>query len=86
MTNILNEIQCNAWITTQDRVDNSQGILDTTGNLKVLVIPSLEYFVRDESNPTPSYPYEKTWEQAKDDVVCIIHTSGTTGTPSLGSS
>lgn len=46
--------------------------------LKMITIPSLEYFMDNES--TPHYPYTKTWEEAKDEIAYIIHTSGTTGT------
>lgn len=42
-----------------------------------MLVPELDYFLR--SDDTPPYPYEESWEQSRDDIVCIIHTSGTTG-------
>jgi long-subunit acyl-CoA synthetase (AMP-forming) len=43
------------------------------------VFPSLDDMLGDDF--VPAYAYNETWEQAKDDIVCIIHTSGTTGMP-----
>lgn len=46
--------------------------------MRHVVIPDLE----DLLDPTkaPHYPYEKTFEEAKNDPYVVLHTSGTTGT------
>lgn len=45
---------------------------------KMIGIPSMEEMTH---TPTKNYPYTKTWEEAKNDIVIIIHTSGSTGNP-----
>lgn len=72
LANILKEIECCAWISTQGQFNEVQGY-------KTLVFPSLEDILAEERDPSLPYPYNETWEQAKDEIVCIIHTSGTTG-------
>lgn len=46
--------------------------------MRHVVIPDLE----DLLDPTkaPHYPFEKTFEEAKNDPYVVLHTSGTTGT------
>ncbi len=73
LASILKEVECCAWISTQDQFSEVPGH-------KSLVFPFLEDILAKEPNSSLPYPYDKTWEQAKDDIVCIIHTSGTTGT------
>ena len=41
-------------------------------------VPDLEEMI---STPSKPYLYNKTWQEAKDDVVLVIHTSGSTGAP-----
>lgn len=48
------------------------------GGLKLLAIPSLEDLLTKEY---PHFPYTKTYEQAKDEPLVVLHTSGTTGLP-----
>jgi hypothetical protein len=49
--------------------------------LQKLQIPSLEQLL--DSRDIPNYPYQKTFEQAKDDPIFVLHTSGSTGHYSL---
>jgi len=69
---ILNEVECSAWISTRDQFSEVPG-------QKSFVFPSLEDILAEGPNSCLPYPYNETWEQAKDEIVCIIHTSGTTG-------
>lgn len=46
--------------------------------MRIIIIPALSYFLQVDA--CPPYPYSKTWADAKEDIVWIIHTSGTTGT------
>lgn len=73
LRSILREVNCTAWITTVEEFSPAEG-------LKSYYIPSLDDLISQENGDVRQYPYEKGWEQAKDDIVCIIHTSGTTGT------
>lgn len=45
-------------------------------DLEILEIPSLDEMLESE---TSLYPYNKTFEEAEDEVSFIIHSSGTTG-------
>lgn len=46
--------------------------------MKHIVIPDLEDLL--DQTKAPHYPYEKTFEEAKNDPCVVLHTSGTTGT------
>lgn len=48
-----------------------------SGELFTLQVPEYQEFL-DEA-PAPHYPYEKTFDEAKNDPFLILHTSGTTG-------
>ena len=50
----------------------------SAGGLKLLSIPSANDLLEKEY---PYFPYDKTYEQAKDDPLVVLHTSGTTGLP-----
>ena len=45
-------------------------------NIRTIEIPAMEVLT---STPAKAYPYTKTWEEAKNDRVLIMHTSGSTG-------
>lgn len=46
--------------------------------MRVLEIPSVEELLRTSY---PSYPYTKTFSEARADPLVVLHTSGTTGLP-----
>lgn len=46
-----------------------------------LVIPTLDELLREEE--VLPYPYEKSYEEAKDDPIFVLHTSGSTGSSIL---
>lgn len=71
LNKILAEIQCVAWISTNEKASTISG-------QKSLFLPSLEYLLGD-GHAVAEYPYNETWDTAKDEISCIIHTSGTTG-------
>jgi len=72
LVNILEKIQCSAWICTRDRPSTAPG-------QQTVVFPSLEEILTEDSNSTLAYPYDESWEHSKNEIVTIIHTSGTTG-------
>jgi acyl-CoA synthetase (AMP-forming)/AMP-acid ligase II len=55
-----------------------KGIQNTISGLRIHEIPSLEQMIADESD---HYPYNKTFDEAKNDTVLFLHTSGSTGNP-----
>ncbi|KAM0476242.1 hypothetical protein ACHAPX_006659 [Trichoderma viride] len=47
--------------------------------MQLLELPLLDDLLSDK--PTEPFPYTKTFEEAKDEPFCYLHTSGTTGVP-----
>lgn len=72
LASILGVIQCTALICARETPSTSPG-------QQALVFPSLEEIIAPDYGNFAPYPYNETWEQAKDEITCIIHTSGTTG-------
>ncbi|ORY14412.1 hypothetical protein BCR34DRAFT_646399 [Clohesyomyces aquaticus] len=54
------------------------GILEKC-RLEILCMPELDFLLDD--TPCDHYPYTKTWEEAKNDPILVVHTSGSTGLP-----
>lgn len=76
---LLENTECNVWITTEENRSTAEGLQAQRPGMRIIIIPTLNYFL--QASASPAYPYSKTWTDAKDDIVWIIHTSGTTGTP-----
>jgi len=77
LTNLLELTKCGTWIYAED--DKTGAPKSLPSGIKCLALPSLEWCL-DATNQD-RYPYNKTWDEGKHDVVFIIHTSGTTGLP-----
>ncbi len=73
---LLKQTSCNTWICSLDRLFELGYLPNERPGMKIVTMPSLEYFLDGDSK---HYPYTKTYDEAKDDPVWIIHTSGTTG-------
>ncbi|KAF2107873.1 hypothetical protein BDV96DRAFT_505460 [Lophiotrema nucula] len=78
-TNLIQFTKCEAWFYAEedDSLTRELGVFDS--GLRMCGLPSLEWCL--DSSTAKIYPYVKTFHDAKFDVVTIIHTSGTTGTP-----
>jgi hypothetical protein len=72
LAKIFEEIQCGARICTRDQPSTVPG-------QQTVVFPSLEEIFTEDSNFTLTFPYNESWEHSKDEIVTIIHTSGTIG-------
>jgi long-subunit acyl-CoA synthetase (AMP-forming) len=72
LSDILKEIKCSAWVSAQEQPSYVEG-------QEPYLFPSLQDMLTQDGDEIFWYPYHEIWEQAKDDTVCIIHTSGTTG-------
>jgi acyl-coenzyme A synthetase/AMP-(fatty) acid ligase len=53
-----------------------KALQNTNPGKRTYEVPSLEQMIAVKSGP---YPYNKTYEQAKQDTVLFLHTSGSTG-------
>ena len=52
--------------------------------MHVLEVPTVDHWIQDTSNEhdaEPSYPYDKTFSEARREPFVVLHTSGTTGLP-----
>ncbi|KAJ5995378.1 NRPS-like enzyme [Penicillium waksmanii] len=74
MLKILDEIKCKIWVSPDDQGAFPKGQTS-------LKIPSLEDILEQPNSGDIQYTYDESWEQEKNEIVCIIHTSGTTGNP-----
>ncbi|KUI55865.1 Acyl-CoA synthetase family member 2, mitochondrial [Cytospora mali] len=73
---LLEQTDCNVIFTANGVLVND---ILSARPMKHAVIPALDDLL--ESEEVPHYPYEKTYEEAKNDPYLILHTSGTTGQP-----
>lgn len=74
MKKLIDETKCTAWIHAEEDNDSVQelGI-----NIRTCALPSVEWCLDSPNHKT--YPYTKTFDEAKFDEIIIVHTSGTTG-------
>ncbi|KAH8895924.1 L-aminoadipate-semialdehyde dehydrogenase [Thozetella sp. PMI_491] len=77
---LMQTTKCTTIVLPTQRHESVSSILEAgAGWLKVLDIPELEDLLLVD--PVEPYPYNKTWEQARSEVLFVTHTSGTTGVP-----
>lgn len=74
---VLAATECKTLLASQDQLEAWNSLRPEIDSFKVLVIPELEYFLKVEE--TKSYPFNLSWEDIKDEVMLILHTSGSTG-------
>lgn len=75
---VLAATDCKTLLASQSHLDNWNALRPEIDSFQVFVIPELEYFLKLEE--TKVYPFDLSWEDIKDDVMLILHTSGSTGT------
>lgn len=61
---------------SSERKQKAEEIEERRSDLKSAQIPSLAEML---ANPTELYPFTKTFDEVKNDVAFIAHSSGTTG-------
>ena len=77
---LLERLNCHVAFKTNWENEALSGILSERP-MRAILLPPTDSFFADTS--TVTYPYAKSFEEAKDDPVAILHSSGTTGTPKL---
>ncbi|TVY94169.1 Non-canonical non-ribosomal peptide synthetase [Lachnellula willkommii] len=77
-TSLINATNCKTLFYSGPLASQAEALQKLIPSLNTLPLPSLDTMI---ASPTPHYPYGKTWAEAKDDVVMIVHTSGSTGNP-----
>jgi len=73
---LLKATECSKFVYSAERKLKVLDIKKNRPELEILEIPSLAEMLESE---TGMYPYNKTFEEAEDEVSVIIHSSGTTG-------
>ena len=69
---------CSALLLPKDPLPIARQILDGMP-MEVCQTPDLDYFLDEQ--PVKVVPFQKTFEEVKDEPFCILHTSGSTGIP-----
>jgi len=75
---LLNTTKCKTLFYTDSLVSQAKALQGSIPDLEIFSLPSLDEMTASKAEP---YLYNKTWAEAKDDVVMIVHTSGSTGNP-----
>jgi acyl-coenzyme A synthetase/AMP-(fatty) acid ligase len=74
---LIDATDCSAWLHAEEDDSGPRDFEIRERGVKTLALPSLEWCL--DAQGTKSYPYLETFENGKDRVIAIIHTSGTTG-------
>ncbi|KAI2717518.1 hypothetical protein CBS147332_4398 [Penicillium roqueforti] len=77
---LLSAINCTKFFFGEERQERVLEIQGLVPKLDIFQAPTLNTILSDESG-LRHYPYTKSYADAEDDIVCIIHSSGTTGMP-----
>ncbi|TVY44200.1 Non-canonical non-ribosomal peptide synthetase [Lachnellula occidentalis] len=77
-TSLIDTTNCKTLFYSGPLASQAEALQKLSTGLKIFPLPSLDTMI---ASKTPHYPYGKTWAEAKDDVVMIVHTSGSTGNP-----
>ena len=77
---VLEAARCNVWIDAYET--RRPALIDEflkVRSMQVLRLPKLDDLLDAES--TPPFAYTKTFDDVDQEPFCMLHTSGTTGTP-----
>lgn len=75
---LLEQTECKTIFYSGDLSTQEPELQKLIPGLKMISVPSLTEMTTAK---TEHYPYTKTWDEARKDVVLIVHTSGSTGVP-----
>lgn len=75
---LLTATKCSKLLYASQYSELASIIIGAVPGLKIHEIPSLQEMTIENTEP---YSYTKSWDTHKDEIVLIIHTSGSTGAP-----
>ncbi|KAF4339189.1 Linear gramicidin synthase subunit D [Fusarium beomiforme] len=75
---LIKQSGCEFWITASG-LDHHEFLQDL--QIETLEAPELSQLL--DSSPVKPYPYQKSWQEGKSDLLVLLHTSGSTGLPKL---
>ena len=70
---------CNTFLCAESSLLSVDKLLAARPQVRRITVPALENWIT--ASPARPFPYDKTWDEAKNDPWIIFHTSGTTGFP-----
>lgn len=73
---LMEKTACKVLVTTESMPAAVEAIVEALPDLKILELPALDVLLYQQN---PDYPYAKTWAEASNEPVVVIHTSGSTG-------
>ena len=76
--NLFDILDCNVLISPNPRPPTVDAILASIKGISAFDVPSVDELL---STTYPHYPYNKTFEDAKNEPLAVLHTSGSTGLP-----
>ncbi|KAJ5670286.1 acetyl-CoA synthetase-like protein [Penicillium maclennaniae] len=79
---LLKVSECSKFFFSEERSSRVFEIQGLCSGLEIFQMPSLQKMLEDETG-LRHYPFTRSYQDAEDDVACIIHSSGTTGMPKL---
>lgn len=78
---VLDKCACTRWILPSQKLGRVQQILDMRPMTVINLPDQLDLLAFDKDNEVPAYPYDKTFDEARQQPFVILHTSGSTGLP-----
>ncbi|CAI7614800.1 unnamed protein product [Penicillium glandicola] len=77
---LLKVTSCTKFFFGEERQARTLEIQGLVSELRIFQVPTMKRILGDESG-LHHYPYTKSYADAENDRICIIHSSGTTGMP-----
>jgi nucleoside-diphosphate-sugar epimerase/acyl-CoA synthetase (AMP-forming)/AMP-acid ligase II len=75
---LLKATDCSKFFFSEERSARVLEIQGLSPGLEIFQVPSLKTIIGDETGLRP-YPFTASYEEVENEIICIIHSSGTTG-------
>ena len=76
--NLFDKTECSTLLFSSSYKRTSEGLLNAR-SFNSIQVSELDDLLNEE--PVPAYPYNKTFEEARQEPLVVLHTSGSTGLP-----
>ncbi|KAK4503510.1 hypothetical protein PRZ48_004425 [Zasmidium cellare] len=75
---LLQQLGCNVVVASAGCERYWSSSLEAMDGLRLVTMPGPEIFLEEPHKP---YPFQKSWDEGRDDAMVLMQTSGTTGNP-----